>query len=192
MRADSVSQDRLDDVAVGDQCPQRTLSLFGSDPGIDVTDGLQTARLHLGNGLPREKLAVGEPRGTRLVLHDAPQRLFGKLLERAARPCPVAAFTDPLVGLHRDVDQGIHHDLRGLDTALQGAGDHGADRHTAQAFSQIGSLTAADVVEADTRRPPGQRPVGVGAGASVADQQACRHERHCTAVGCTRPETVMT
>src|SRR5665647_837873 len=69
MGAGSVGQDRLDDVAVGDQRPQRLGPMVGTDPCVDLTDCLKSASLHLGDGLPREHLAVGEPRGTRLVLH---------------------------------------------------------------------------------------------------------------------------
>ena len=102
------------------------------------------------------------------------------------------AFADTLIGLEGDVSQCTHDDLRRLNTSLQGAGDDHTDRHTSQTLGQTRRLVAPRVVKADALGPSRKRPVGVQGGASVADQQTGRHERHCTATACTSPKFVIT
>jgi hypothetical protein len=94
--------------------------------------------------------------------------------------------------LHGDVDQCPDNDLSGLDASLKWAGDDGSDRHPSQAPCQIRDLGAPDIVKADPLGPARQCPVGVEGSESMTDQQAGRHERHCTTGPCMTPETVIT
>jgi len=161
MCAGRIGQDRLDDVAVGDQRPQSLGSVLGIDRRVNLPDGLQTSRLHLGNGLALERLTVREPCRAGLVLHRSPHRVFGKLLERTASPGSVATLAEAFVGAHGDLDQGTRHDLRGLNATLQWAGDNRTDRKASQSLSQIRSLTPPDIVKANALGPSGEGSVGV-------------------------------
>src|ERR671925_119922 len=76
-----------------------------------------SARRHLG-----QRLAVREPDGGGLGLHDLPERVFGEVFDRLAGPVAVAALDQPVVDVpFRFALLRRGDGLGGLDAALERA-----------------------------------------------------------------------
>ena len=172
-----VGENRLDGVTVADHRPHRVRPVRVVDARVMLANGLEHAGRHTAERLARELLAVGKTRRARLHLHGAPQRLLRQLLERAARPGPVAAFAEPVVGDDLRASPGsLGHDLRRLQTALQRAARHEHGFHACECHAEGGDLLPADIVEGHAGGPAGENSPGVGCGPPMADEEARRHE----------------
>src|SRR5439155_16864618 len=133
-----------------------------------VAHGRDRARRHR-----RHRLPARERHRRRVVLHGAPQRVLGELLERLALPGAVPALDQPRLHVRHDVGQ---RDLKSLPAARQRARDHRRERYAGQPFTRRLGLEHPGVVQPD-RLVAGERAVGVAGGPAVPEQENRRHRR---------------